>query len=140
MKKKLIYHPLIVEQHPSDYKGYEFITLLKYIDDYYLIIVDNITDTQIIAYVLDYCQQSNVNEEELINIANDWYENKRDKYPISIEFMRTNVIDNARLLLRYFQLDYVTRIIGPIYRYDMSGPKKIKRRKRKNWAPPTIAA
>ena len=38
MKKHSTFQPLIVEEHPKDYTGYEFITLIKYNDQNYLTI------------------------------------------------------------------------------------------------------
>jgi len=131
MKKSLNFQPLIVEDHPKDYNGYEFITLIKYNDQNFLTIVDNIINDQIVAYVLDFCQNVNIDETHLINIANHWYENHKDDYPISIEFFKQDVAKDMSKIIRCFSTDYVARVIGPIYKYNMTGPIKVKRRKRK---------
>lgn len=132
MKKQVNFQPLIVEEHPKDYNGYEFITLIKYNDQNFLTIVDNITNNQIIAYVLDYCSLMNIDEEKIIRIANDWYENNRQNYPISIEFFKHDVAKDMSKIVRCFSTDFTMRVIGPIYRYNMKGPVKIKRRKKKS--------
>lgn len=132
MKKHINYQPLIIEQHPKDYNGYEFITLVKYNGQNYLTIVDNIVNEQLIVYVLDFCDSLNINEQEIIVIANDWYENNRDNYPISIEFSKKGYSANYAKLIRCFPTEYIARIIGPIYQYNMKGPIKIKRRKKKS--------
>lgn len=132
MKKHLNYQPLIVEEHPKDYNGYEFITLIKYNDQNYLTIVDNITNNQVVAYVLDFCQSMNVDEEKIIKVANHWYENHRTEYPISIEFFKHGIAKDMSKLIRCFSTDFIVRVIGPIYQYNMKGPIKIKRRKKKS--------
>ena len=132
MKRHINFQPLIVEEHPKDYNGYEFITLIKYDGKNYLTIVDNITSDKVIAYVLDYCSSMNIDEEKIIKIANFWYENNRNSYPISIEFSKHNVDRDMAKVLKSFSTDYIVRVIGPVYKYNMKGPLKIKRRKKKS--------
>lgn len=132
MKKHLNFQPLIVEEHPKDYNGYEFITLIKYNDQNFLTIVDNITSDRVIAYVLDFCPNMNIDEENIIKIANHWYENHRANYPISIEFFKQNVAHDMSKVVRCFSTDFIVRVIGPIYKYNMKGPTKVKRRKKKS--------
>jgi hypothetical protein len=132
MKRHINFQPLIVEEHPKDYNGYEFITLIKYDGKNYLTIVDNITTDKVIAYVLDYCSSMNIDEERIIKIANFWYENNRNNYPISIEFSKHNVDRDMAKILKSFSTDYIVRVIGPVYKYNMKGPLKIKRRKKKS--------
>jgi len=126
-------YPLIVEPYPEDYnKQYEFITLIKYNDENSLNIVDNVCNKQVITYVLDYCKAANVNEENIIQVAQNWYYNNRDKYPISIEFSKLNMAKETQKILRCFPIDYISRIIGSLPEYKMDGPIKIKKRKRKS--------
>lgn len=131
MKKYGGKYPLIVESHPENYTGYDFITLIKYNDTNYLNIIDNVCNKQIITYVLDLCGPSNVNEELIINIAQKWFAENHNNYPISIEFSKLNMSAQTSSILRYFPIDYVTRVIGPLPEYNMAGPFKVKKRKRK---------
>ncbi len=131
MKKYGSKYPLIVEDHPINYNGYEFITLIKYNDTDYLNIIDNVCNKQIITYVLDLCGPSNLDEEFIINIARKWYVENKQNYPISIEFSKLNLAEETSKILRYFSIDYVTRVIGPLPEYNMGGPFKVKKRKRK---------
>ena len=124
-------YPLIVEPHPENYNGYEFITLIRYNDETSLNIIDNVCNKQIITYVLDFCGPVNVDEHRIIEVAQDWYSNNRKNYPISVEFSKQKVADDTSKILRYFPIDYVTRVIGPLPEYNMKGPIKIKKRKRK---------
>jgi hypothetical protein len=128
MSKKF---PLVVEPHPDDYDGYKFITLIRYNDKSFLNIVDNVSKKYIYGYVIDLCGPERFNEESLIEIANEWYTTNGDRYPISIELSKRGLIDDAENILRAFPLDYVTRVIGPLPHFNMDGPTKIRKRKRK---------
>lgn len=129
MSKK---YPLIVESYPSDYDGYEFITLISYNDQEYLTIIDNVTNKNIVAYVLDYCEQTKIDQNKLIDVVNQWFEFERQSYPVSVEFSRLGLSDITGKILRCFPIDYVTRVIGPLPEFDIQGAKKIKKRKKKD--------
>lgn len=123
--------PLVVEPHPEDYNGYPFITLIQYRNEHILSIVDNTTKKAIKAYVLDLCGPEKVDEEQIIQIASGWYKNKSERYPISFEFSREGVAHNTSKILRTFTIEYVTRIIGPLPKFEMSTVENVRRRRRK---------
>jgi len=123
--------PLVVEKHPSDYTGYPFITLIKFRQDHILTIVDNSDSKVISSYVLDSCGPTKVNEETLIAIADEWYRENRNNYPISIEFSRRGVVDQFAPILQTFNVEFVSRIIGPLPSFNMDTPVCVKRRRRK---------
>ena len=105
-KKKPINHsiPLIVEQHPLDYKGYPFITLIQYRKQHILTVVDNTTDKTIRAIVLDLCGPENVNENEVINVAARWYEHNRNNYPVSFEFSKLGMGHQIEKILKSYNI------------------------------------
>jgi len=123
--------PLIVEPHPADYDGYPFITLIQYRKEHVLAIVDNADDKTIRSFVLDLCSPAQVDEEQVIRVATDWYEHRRDRYPISFEFSRLGIASATGKILRSFNTEFVTRVIGPLPRFDMSEVQSVKRRRRK---------
>jgi hypothetical protein len=123
--------PLIVEEHPEDYEGYPFITLIQYRDEHYLSIIDNADEKTIHAYVLDYCGPANVSENHLVDIAAEWWDNRKDRFPISFEFSRLGLTDQVSKIHRSFNIEYVKRIIGPLPKFEMSETSSVKRRKRK---------
>ena len=123
--------PLVVEKHPSDYTGYPFITLIKFRQNHILTIVDNSDEKTISSYVLDSCGPTKVNEESLIAIASEWYKNNRTNYPISIEFSKRGVVDQFAPILQTFNIEFVSRIIGPLPSFNMDQPICVKRRRRK---------
>lgn len=123
--------PLIVENHPKDYDGYPFITLIQYRDQHLLGIIDNTTDKMIKAYILDLCGPTNVNEEQIIDVASFWYSEAKDRYPLSFEFSKLGLSDEVKKIYRSYAVGFVTRIIGPLPRFEMNEVKSIKRRRRK---------
>ncbi len=136
MKKINQAFPLINEPHPETYSGPAFLTLIRFNDVDYINIVDNVINNEIVSYVLDFCPKEfdykpELREHALIEIAYEWYTSPKPDYPISIEFSRRGVSVEASKILRRFTVDYVTRVIGPLPRYEMGGPFKTKKRKRK---------
>ena len=123
--------PLIVEEHPSEYGGYPFITLIQFRDQNVLAIVDNANDKLIKSYVLDLCEPANVDEELIINAAVDWFNNRRDQYPLSFEFSRLGITADASRIYRTYNIEFVTRVIGPLPKFDMGEVHSVKRRRRK---------
>ena len=123
--------PLIVEKHPKNYNGYPFITLIQYKDQDWLVVVDNVDDKNIDAYVLDLCGPENVNEEHLIEVTYPWWKERRENFPISFEFSRLGMTGEVSKIFRSFHIEYVTRVIGPLPNFKMEEVIKIRRRKRK---------
>lgn len=123
--------PLVIEEHPRDYKGYPFITLVEYRKQHCLVIVDNIDDEQLHAYVLDLCGPENVDEAVLIDIAAQWWEGSRGNFPIAIEFARRGMTPSMSKLYRSYSIDNISRIIGPVSKFPIGTVKSEKRRRRK---------
>ena len=124
--------PLIVEPHPSDYEGYPFITLIQYDKQHILTIVDNVTDKFIQAYVLDMCGPESIEEEHIVTIADAWFTQFKDRFPLSFEFSRRGVARKTSQIYKTFNIEFVSRVIGPLPRFDLKQPPKIRRRRRKN--------
>ena len=123
--------PLIVEPHPADYTGFPFITLIQYRKQPMLAIVDNADDSTMRVFVLDLCGPEGVNEEDIIAIASEWHDTNRSSYPISIEFSRRGVISSTSKIYRALNIEFVSRVIGPVPKYPMGDVKSVKRRRRK---------
>ena len=123
--------PLIVEPHPVDYTGFPFITLIQYRKLPMLGIVDNADDSTLRVFVLDLCGPEGIKEEDIIAVASDWYDNNRSNYPISIEFSRKGIVSSTSKIYRALNIEFVSRVIGPVPKYPMGDVKSIKRRRRK---------
>ncbi len=125
-------HPLIVEPHPEKYEGYPFLTLIQYRKDSTVCIVDNADDKVIKLYVLDMCGPSQVNEELLITVAHDWYTSgDYERCPVSIAFSRSGIAPEAMKIYRSYNVEFVTRVVGPLPRFEMKKVRSVKRRRRK---------
>lgn len=132
MRKSINNVPLIIEPHPENYSGFKFITLIRYNDQDTINIVDNIVDGQILTYVLDLCGPLGINEIPIIETANSWYSSgSYKKYPLSIEFSKLYLSNEVNKILRVFPIDFVTRLIGPIHEYKMSGHSKCRKRRKR---------
>lgn len=127
--------PLIIEGHPTTYTGYPFITLIQYRKSHVLAIVDNSDNQTIKSYVLDLCPPEKVNEELIIEVASYWYNNTRTQYPLSIEFSKRGMSGESGKIYRTFNIEFVTRVIGPLPRFEMMEVTRVKRRKRKPISP-----
>jgi len=123
--------PLIVENHPDNYNGYPFITLIQYKDIDQLVIVDNVDEKNIDAYVLDLCGPENVDEEKMISIVSEWWDKHRADFPVSFEFSKAGIAVDVSKIYRAFHIEYVTRVIGPLSNFKAKETPKIKRRRRK---------
>lgn len=128
--------PLITEPHPDGYEGYPFLTLIRYNDENYLNIIDNVINKQIVGYNLDMCTAVNINELALISIAEDWfYSDLHKKYPLSVEISKLGLAGSLSPILRCYPTEFVTRVIGPLPQYQMGGAFKTKRKKKKSIPP-----
>jgi len=123
--------PLIIERHPEDYEGYPFITLIQQSRRTFLTIVDNMERNTLNTFILDLCVPEEVNEKQIIEVATVWYEYSRDKYPISIEFSKKGLTLQTSKIYRTFNVEYISRIIGPVPNFPMTTSGKVRRKKKK---------
>lgn len=132
MRKSANSVPLIIEPHPKTWNGYKFLTVIRYNDENTVNVVDNVINKNIHTYVLDLCGPSNVDETTFIEIALNWYDSGNcKKHPLSIEFSRVGWSSNANKILRVFPVDYITRIVGPVAEFPMSGYRSCRKRKKR---------
>jgi hypothetical protein len=128
--------PLILEEL-QDRANYLYLTLLEYKKERYLVLIDNIRGTDISAYVLDVAEAEGIDVSWFLSVANIWYYKSSEKYPVSFEFAKLGVKDTIEPMLRTFNIDYVSRMIGKIFVYDIDAKPKIKR-KRVNVIPSSV--
>lgn len=123
--------PLIIEPHPVDYSGFPFVTLIQYRKQPMLAIIDNIDDSVVRAFVLDLCGPEQVDEEMLISTVAEWYDTNRSSFPVSIEFSRRGLTPTTSKIYRALNIEFISRVIGPVPKYPMNATKSVKRRRRK---------
>lgn len=120
---------MIVEKHPDDYNGLQFLTLIQYAKKPVLGIVDNLDSSTLRAYILDFCVPENVDEETILLVAHEWFETNQNNYPISIEFSRRGMTQMTEPFYKIFPINQVQRIIGPIFEFPMNNVIKTKKRR-----------
>lgn len=133
--RKANHVPLIIEEHPDDYDGYPFITLIRYRDKNHLTVVDNATNKMIYAFVLDLCNPAGVNEEYVISTVAEWYEVAANRYPLSFEFSKRGLSEDLSKIYRTFNIDFVQRVIGPLPKFNITETQSVKRRRKKTVPP-----
>jgi hypothetical protein len=132
-KKKANHAPLIVESHPSNYTGYDFVTLIQYNNNKSMLtIVDNSNTKSVGAYVLDLCNPEGIDEQWVLDHAIIWNSTYKHKYPLSIYFSINSISGDISKIYRKFNIDFISRVIGPLPFFDMKSSNKIIRRKKKN--------
>lgn len=127
MAKKKI--PNLVVERAEDQGNYFFLSVLEFRKENYLVIVDNITEDGIGAYVLDFAQQEGIDLRQLISIVTTWFYRGSFKYPLSFEFSRLGMAMHTNRIYKNFELAHVTRLIGNDFKYELEAAPKIKRRR-----------
>lgn len=128
--------PLILEEIQGR-ANYLYLTLIEYKKEKYLTIIDNISGNDISAFVLDYAEAENIDVAWFLSVANIWYYKSSEKYPLSFEFAKLGVKNKVAPVLRTFNIDHVSRMIGKIFVYDIDSKPKVKR-KRVNLIPSSV--
>lgn len=116
---------LIVEG--ANLTDFSFLSVLEYDGRRHLVVLDNMIDNMIYAYVLDDAIQKKMNLEVLIPIISKWAEEPRE--PLSFLFARLGVAEHTSTIFKSFEVTGVTRLIGASYKFNMSPKSKIKRRR-----------
>lgn len=122
---------IIVESHPQEYTGYPFVALIQHKSSNIIAIIDNVSDKNMRAYVLDLCEPEGINEASLIDVAAEWFEAAAENYPISVEFSKRGLTPATGRIYRTFNLDTISRIIGHVSYFPIDQIYKIKRRKKR---------
>lgn len=117
---------LIVETN-CDPLSFDFLTVLEFDGRTHLVIIDNIFENMVYAYVLDEAIQRKMNLEALIPIISKWAELPLE--PLSFLFARLGVARQTSLIFKSFEVTGITRLIGASYKFNISANSKIKRRR-----------
>ena len=127
MAKKRI--PDLVVERAEDRGNFMYLSVLAFRKENYLVIIDNITEDTVSAYVLDFAQQEGINLKQLMPIITSWFYRASYKYPLSFEFSRLGISNSTNRIYRNFDLGHVMRLVGNDFRYDITAAPKIKRRR-----------
>jgi len=132
-KMKMSEVPLIIEDHPDDYDGPPFITLIRYNHINHLVIVDDQDSKKAKVYVLDFCGPERIDEQKILAVATQWYEEGAN-HPISVEFSRREMTRELSPIYRTFNKNFIMRVIGPFPDHEMRAIQSIRKKKKKSIA------
>lgn len=127
MTKKKI--PSLVIEKASDRGTHFYLSVIEYRKENYLVVIDNINDTEINAYVLDLAEQEGIDPKQLLSVITRWFYSASEKYPVSFEFSKLGITEATKRIYRTFEVAHVTRLIGNDFSYDIFDAPKIKRRR-----------
>ena len=106
-----------------------YLSLLEYKRENYLCVIDNITPTEIGAFVLDYAEQENIPLQEFLSIVTKWFYGRSEQRPLSVEIAQHGLTSQLAPLYRTFDTTYVTRIVGNAFSYEGMQKAKVRRRR-----------
>lgn len=127
MPKKRI--PNLIVERASDQGNYYYLSVLEYRRENYLVVVDNITEDEVGAYVLDFSQQEGIDLRQLMSVITTWFYRGSSSYPLSFEFSKLGIAGRTNRIYKTFELAHVTRLIGQDFVYDLEAPPKVRRRR-----------
>lgn len=126
MKKKIPPLALEISQTRSNIL---YLSLIEHKRENYLGIIDNISDTEVSAYILDYAKQQGISISWLLSIANIWYYKSSGKSPFSYELSRLGLTEKVQGILRTYDVNNVVRIKGMPFTFDIDHRPKVRRRR-----------
>ncbi len=126
MTKKI--PPLILENLDSN-DNHAYLTLILYKKQKYLVVVDNIVNEEISAFVLDILETEDIDVNWFLSVCNLWFYASSEKYPLSFEFAKLGQLDKVKRIIKTFNINSVSRIVGRIFMYNIQNKPKVKRRK-----------
>lgn len=126
MKRRI---PTLIIEQVADEGTLHLLSLLEHRRDRYLVIVDNIDEERVTAYVLDYAQQEGVDLEAFVHLARAWLQRSNGQYPLSFELSRLGLTTSMRRIYKTFDVAHVTRLIGRPFAYDLTTPVRVRRRR-----------
>lgn len=127
MTKKNI--PELKVEAVNDRANLIYLSLLEYKREVYLCVIDNVSDSEIGAFVLDYAEQENINISNFLSIVTRWFYNKSDDHPLSVELAKHGLTETLAPIYRTFDTTYVSRIIGNAFSYEHMKKTKVRRRR-----------
>jgi hypothetical protein len=127
MSKRKI--PTLIVEPVSDNGNLHLLSMLEHRREHYLVIVDNINDDSITAYVLDHAQQEGIDLQTFIEVAEGWLAGTNAEYPLSFELSRLGLTSVTRKIYKTFDIAYVTRLVGKPFQYDLTTPARVRRRR-----------
>lgn len=120
--------PLVFEELQSN-SNYIYLTLIEYKKVKYLTVIENVVGDEIQAYVLDNLGAEGVDQSWFLSVATRWFYSSSDRYPLSFEFAKHGRQDVVQKLLKTFNINSTSRVIGKLFKFPINVKPKIKRRR-----------
>ena len=121
--------PPLVFEKLEDSSNLTYLTLIEYKKIRYLTVIENVVDEEIQAYVLDSLAAENVDQEWFLSVATRWFYSASERYPLSFEFAKMGQGEVVRKVLKTFNINSTSRVIGKLFTYPINTKPKVKRRK-----------
>lgn len=121
--------PPLVFEDLEDEMNHLFLALIEYKRIKYLTVVENVVNDEIHAYVLDNLAAEGLDQQWFMSVATRWFYSASERYPLSFEFTKLGEGDVIKKVLKTFNINSTSRVIGKLFVYDMSTKPKVKRRK-----------
>ena len=127
MAKKQV--PKLKIEFLSENSNLHYLALVEHKREQYLCVINNITEDEIGAYVLDYIDQENISLPDFLSIVNNWFYSVSCDKPLSIEIAKMGLTSVFSPIFRTFDKSYVSRIIGNAFSYKEANSSRVKRRR-----------
>lgn len=121
--------PPLVFEHLEDELNYAFLTLIEYKRVRYLTVVENVVNDEIHAYVLDNLTAEGLDQQWFMSVTTRWFYGASDRYPLSFEFTKLGQGDVIKKVMKTFNINSTSRVIGKLFVFDTGVKPKVKRRK-----------
>jgi len=125
-KKKI--PPLMIE-HCDDIISKYLFSVIEYQRHEHICIIDDITSSEIKAFIIDKEFEETVSAAQLISEAILWFYQASDKHQLSIHLAKKGLTPHIGPMYRTFDLNGVSRVIGRIFQYPELAKAKVKRKR-----------
>ena len=133
--KKAISPSLIIEEHPADYDGVPWATLIQYAGRSRLVVVNTLETDYLWAYGIE--NMNNRESDMFYRVMEEYWISALYGEPLRRRISPDQWISERRLgsifgrLISAYSVENISRIIGPVRYPDPSPPKaRVRRRKR----------
>ena len=127
MAKKQV--PKLKIEFYSETSNLHYLAIVEHKREQYLCIINNITEDEIGAYVLDFIEQEKISLPNFLSLVNNWFYSSSSDKPLSIEIAKMGLTRTFSPIFRTFDKSYVSRIIGNAFSYKEGSTSRVKRRR-----------
>jgi hypothetical protein len=120
--------PLVLER-VFDNVNLFLLSVVEYKRKHYICVIDDISQTQISAYVLDFAEREKVDVDELLSDAIKWFYSASHAFPFSLYLAKLGKREKLQNIYTHFNKAYVGRVVGQPFMFYLS--KVVKQRKKK---------